>query len=193
MTAPSIGHTARRATRVLDPSEVSRYSSQTVSHSNERPHRGARPAPRSPLAEKHGIDPFALFCAYYLGITAEDRYEFQNIHQVAKRFGVSAGVIKQVLSDLEMDTDRIVNSKFDMAGAQVDVMRVPEGVSRTELARAHWEAFRSAAHAPRDWKRELEDDARANEKVFGPGPRATEPSRSGAPRIDHRARSRSRG
>ncbi len=166
-----------------------------MSHSNERPGpgRSAKPAPRSSLAEKHGIDPFALFCAYYLGITADDRYEFQNIHQVAKRFGVSAGVIKQVLSDLEMDTDRIVNSNFDMAGAQVDVMRVPEGVSRTELARAHWESFRASAHSPRDWKRELEDDARANEKTFGPSSRTSDSSRSGAPRVDHRARSRSRG
>lgn len=123
---------------------------------------------RSVLAEKYGIDPFRLFCAYYLGITEDDRYEFQNVHQVARRFGVSAGIIKQVLSDLEMDTDRIVNSDFDMAGAQVDVMRVPEGVSRTELARAHWEAFLTRAHGQRDWNRELADDARANEKTFGP-------------------------
>ena len=132
-----------------------------------------RPAPtprtlRSALAEKYGIDPFALFCAYYLGITPEDGYQFQNIHQVAKRFGVSSGVLKQVLSDLEMDTDRIVNSNFDMAGAQVDVMHVPEGVSRTEIARTHWEAFRTAAHTPRDWNRELAEDARANEKTYGP-------------------------
>ncbi len=138
---------------------------------------GRRPEPRSVLAEKHGIEAFALFCAYYLGITAEDGYAFQNVHQVAKRFGVSSGVVKQVLADLEMDPDRIVNSRFDMAGAQVDVMHVPEGVSRTEIARAHWEAFRTAVHAPRDWQRELDEDARVNEATFGP-PR-TRPSTRG--------------
>jgi hypothetical protein len=119
------------------------------------------------LGEKHGLDPFKIFCAYHLGITDDDRYEFQNVHQVAKRFGVSSGVIKQVLQDWEMDTDRIVHSTFDMASAQVDVMYVPEGVSRSALALDLWESFRSASLSPRDWKRELDDDARANEKVFG--------------------------
>ena len=81
-----------------------------------------------------------------------------------------------ILADLEMDTDRIVNSRFDMAGAQVDVMHVPEGVSRTAIARTHWDEFRSASHAPRDWKRELDDDARANEKTFGPAPARRDPA-----------------
>src|SRR4051812_21171471 len=139
-----------------------------------------RALPRSALAEKYSIDPFALFCAYYLGVTEDDGYRFQNIHQVARRFGVSSGVLKQVLQDLEMDTDRIMNTTFDMASAQVDVMSVPEGVSRTEIARDHWEEFRASAWAPRDWKRELENDARINEKVFGP-------SRAGAPARGRRA------
>jgi hypothetical protein len=125
-------------------------------------------APRSPLAEKHGIDPFTLFCAYHLGITASDGYEFQNVHQVAKRFGVSSGIIKQVLQDLAMDPDRLVNSDFDLSSAQIDVLEVPEGVSRTEVARPHWEAFRTAKMKTRDWQRELATDARENEKTFGP-------------------------
>jgi hypothetical protein len=125
-----------------------------------------RPLPE--LARKHGIEPFTLFCAYHLGITADDRYEFQNVHQVAKRFGTSAGVIKQLLADFGMDTDSIVNSTFDLASAQIDVMNVPEGVSRTEVARAHFEAFMTAPRGKRDWQRELEADARENEKVFGP-------------------------
>jgi hypothetical protein len=128
--------------------------------------RAERPLPE--LARRHGIDPFTLFCAYYLGITADDRYEFQNIHQVAKRFGTSAGVVRQLLSDFGMDTDSIVNSSFDMAGAQVDVMHVPEGVSRTEIARTHYETFMTAPRGRRDWARELADDAAENEKTFGP-------------------------
>lgn len=139
-------------------------------YDDEKPTRLSIPPPRSAMADKHGIDEFTLFCAYYLGITADDRYEFQNLHQVAKRFGVSSGVIKQVLQDLQMDPDRFVMSDFDLSSAQVDVMNVPEGVSRTEVARTHWAAFRSARPKPRDWQRELATDARENEKTFGPRP-----------------------
>jgi hypothetical protein len=134
----------------------------------QAPAQPPRERPLPELARKHGIDPFTLFAAYHLGITADDRYEFMNVHHVAKRFGTSAGVIKQLLQELGMDTDSIVHSTFDMAGAQVDVMYVPDGVSRTELARAHYEAFVTAPRGKRDWTRELERDARENERVFGP-------------------------
>jgi hypothetical protein len=121
----------------------------------------------SDLANKYGISPFDLFCAYHLGITADGGYRFQNVHDVAKRFGCSSGVIKQVLGELGMDSDSIVQSKFDMASAQVDVMAAPEGVSRTEMARAMYEEYRKAPRRARDWKAELAEDARENERVFG--------------------------
>ncbi len=119
------------------------------------------------LAERHGIDPFALFCAYHLGITEDGGYRFQNVHQVARRFGVNAGVIRQLLSDFRMDSDVIVHCDFDMADAQVDVMMAPAGVDRTELARDIYERFRSAPRRKRDWLAELERDARDNERTFG--------------------------
>jgi hypothetical protein len=152
-----------------------------------------RSLPRSALAERHGIEPFTLFCAYYLGITPDDGYAFQNVHHVAKRFGVSAGVIRQVLQDLEMDPDRLVHSDFDLASAQVDVMHVPEGVSRTALAREHWTAFRRSKTQVRDWARELATDARENERTFGPGRSAgasssSPPARRGPPVVDRRRR-----
>lgn len=128
-------------------------------------------AQSSGLAERHHIDPFALFCAYHLGITEDDGYRFQNIHQVAKRFGTNAGVIKQLLTDFDMAPETIVHSSFDMASAQVDIMLAPEGISRTELARSLFEEFRSAPRRGRDWKKELEEDARINERTFGPGRR----------------------
>ena len=122
----------------------------------------------SELAKKYGITPFDLFCAYHLGITADDGYRFQNIHDVAKRFGCSSGVIKQVLQELQMDADALVHSSFDIAGAQVDVMAAPTGISRRELARQLFEEFEKAPKKKRDWARELERDARENEKTFGP-------------------------
>lgn len=130
--------------------------------------RSARPPQASGLAERYGIDPFALFCAYHLGITEDDGYRFQNIHQVAKRFGTNAAVIKQLLAECDMDPETIVHSGFDMAGAQVDIMLAPEGISRTELARQLFAEFRAAPRRSRDWAKELANDARENERIFGP-------------------------
>jgi hypothetical protein len=132
---------------------------------------GPRPSRPSALAAQHGIEPFALFSAYHLGITAEGSYRFQNIHHVAKRFGTNAGVIKQLLADLGMDSDTIIHTNFDMASAQVDIMLAPEGINRTELGREFYEQFRVAPRRARNWAKELEDDARANERIFGPGRR----------------------
>jgi hypothetical protein len=122
---------------------------------------------QSSLAERTGIDAFRLFCAYHLGITEDDGYRFQNVHQVARRFGTNAGVIRQLLVEFKMDSDVIVHSDFDMADAQVDVMMAPEGVSRLELAREIYERFRKARPRKRDWLAELARDARDNEKIFG--------------------------
>ncbi len=127
----------------------------------------ARAPEPSNLGTRHGIDPFALFCAYHLGITEDDGYRFQNVHQVAKRFGTNAGVIKQLLAEFDMDPETIVHSSFDIASAQVDIMVAPEGISRTELARQLFEEFRAAPRRSRNWAKELEEDARANERTFG--------------------------
>ncbi len=129
----------------------------------------------SELAKKYGITPFELFCAYHLGITPEDEYRFQNLHDVAKRFGCSSGVIKQVLAELNMDADALVHSSFDIASAQVDIMAAPTGVSRRELARQLFAEFEAAPRKKRDWARELAQDERENAKTYGsrgasPGP-----------------------
>ncbi len=123
------------------------------------------------LAERHGIDAFVLFCAYHLGITAEGSYRFQNIHNVARRFNVNAGVIRQILCDFEMDSDTIINTNFDLAGAQVDVMLAPDGVDRYEIAREYYETYLVAPRKSRDWVKELAQDARDNERIFGPSRR----------------------
>jgi hypothetical protein len=119
------------------------------------------------LAERYGIAAFDLFCAYHLGITEDGDYRFQNVHQVARRFSTNAAVIRQLLSDFRMDSDVIVHSNFDMADAQVDIMMAPEGTSRIELAREIYGRFQSAPRRHRDWKGELERDARENERIFG--------------------------
>lgn len=124
------------------------------------------------LAERHGIEVFDLFCAYYLGITEDGGYRFQNIHHVAKRFNVNAGILRQILDDAGMDPDRVFwNQGFDMTTAQVDVMLAPDGVDRVEIARGFYAEFLAAPYRPRDMKKELEEAARDNEKTFGPSRR----------------------
>lgn len=122
----------------------------------------------SDLAERYKVTPFELFCAYHLGITADDGYRFQNIHDVAKRFGCPSAVIKQLLQEFDMDPDALVNARFDLASAQVDIMCAPDGISRRELARTMYDEFRKAPRKARDWHKELADDAVANERTFGP-------------------------
>jgi hypothetical protein len=139
-----------------------------VSPSDLEEQRSQRP---SGLAQRHAVEPFDLFCAYHLGITQEGGYRFQNVHQVAKRFGVNAAVIKQLLTDFQLDPDTVINTGFDMAGAQVDIMLAPEGINRVELARDLYAQFVAAPKRARNWVKELEEAARDNERTFGPNRR----------------------
>ena len=118
---------------------------------------------------KSGIDPFELFCAYYLGIGPDKRYAPANIHDVARRFGVDAGVIRQQLQQNRMDPETLMNLDFDLAMAQIDIQVAPEGIDIVELARDLYQQFRAAAYKPRDWHRLLAEDARENAKAFGEG------------------------
>ena len=147
-----------------------------------RSHRSSRPPHSRPdqarsgtrssdLANRHGVDPFTLFCAYHLGITEDGAYRFQNIHEVARRFGTNAAVIRQVLTEFGMDPDTVVHSAFDMTGAQVDIMLAPDGVNRTEAAREFYDEFRAAPRRARNWAKELDEAARDNERIFGPSRR----------------------
>ena len=123
--------------------------------------QGAAVAPAGP------IDPFELFCAYHLGITPDDGYRIQNVHDVARRFGTNAASLKQSLASCGMSAEDIVHSGFDLASAQLDIMVAPPGISRRELARPLFEEFRSAPRRARDWAKEMEDAARDIEQTIG--------------------------
>jgi len=135
-----------------------------------RPHDGggsSRPPSYQKSSNAAAIDPFQLFCAYHLGITPDKRFAPANIHDVARRFGVDAGVIRQVLQEHGMDAETVMNTDFDLAMAQIDIQVAPEGVDRVELAKGIYKEFRAAPRKPRDWRRLLEEDARENAKIFG--------------------------
>ena len=134
----------------------------------ENPRGPNRPMPPSgPRSTKTGIDSFELFCAYHLGIRLDKTYKASNIHDVAQRFGVDAGMIRQALRDFGMDPETLFDTEFDMTMAQVDIQVAPPGVDRIELARSIFEEFLKAPRKKRDWQGILADDARENAKIFG--------------------------
>ncbi|HET6464721.1 MAG TPA: hypothetical protein VFH55_03820 [Nitrospiria bacterium] len=132
----------------------------------ERSEGGDRSAAR-PLKAKSGIDSFDLFCAYHLGIAPDKSYRPANIHDVARRFGVDAGVIRQTLQEYGMDPETMLDTDFDLTMAQMDIQVAPPGVDRVELAKGIYETFRKSPRKKRDWQKILSDDERENAKIFG--------------------------
>ena len=112
------------------------------------------------------IDPFELFCAYHLGISPTNQYRSSNINEVANRFNLDAGTIRQILKKYEMDSASLLDRDFDMAMAQLDIQVAPEGVNRTELARNIFEDFLKAPIKKRDWGKILDEDRKENAKTF---------------------------
>ncbi|MGV7220092.1 MAG: hypothetical protein ACQ9MH_01055 [Nitrospinales bacterium] len=113
------------------------------------------------------IDPFELFCAYHLGISADKTYKMANINQVASRFRVDPSVIHQAVKSYGMDSASLLDLDFDMALAQLDIQVAPEGVDRLELAKGVYAEFLEAPKVKRDWKKMIEEDRKENLKVFG--------------------------
>lgn len=113
------------------------------------------------------IDPFALFCAYHLGLDAQCRPRFAHVHDVARRFGVSVDEVNAALELHHMSARHLLELDFDLVGAQLDIKASPPGVDLLTLAQMHWEKFLVAEPRPRDWTAEAEQAARENEEIFG--------------------------
>ncbi len=131
--------------------------------------QAAAPSRAAQQTEIHDTDPsaFDLFCAYHLGITGQGTYKAQNINEIARRFNIAAGRIKQLLQVYGIDSDTVINADFDMALAQLDMMVAPPGIDRRELAKTLYDEFMAAPKKARDWQRELREDAEANRRTFG--------------------------
>lgn len=148
------------------------------------PHEQPRPDRPPPSVPPGGdIDPFELFCAYHLGITADGGYRIQNIHEVARRFGTNAAALRQTLAAYGMDAEDLVHSGFDLASAQIDIMVAPQGISRRELARPLYDEFKSAPRKVRDWAREMEEADRQIERTIGSDGRWSPPPRDRAGKL----------
>lgn len=86
---------------------------------------------------------------------------------MARRFGVEASEIKQILQEVGMDPQALLDTEFDLTMAQMDIQVAPEGVDRVELARGIYEEFKNAPRKKRDWNKILSDDERENTRIFG--------------------------
>ena len=121
--------------------------------------------PSSACAAAHQISAFELFCAYHLGIQEDGTYRFGNVHDVAKRFGVGAAVIRQSLEEFALRPDDLWTLKWDLSEAQVAI-----AVATRCRLRAIVGALERAADGAQekgDWARELADDRRVNAAIFG--------------------------
>jgi len=104
------------------------------------------------------IDAFELFCSYHLGLNTDGTYRASNLHEVARRFGLSPSALKQALQDHLMDPDTVIHSEFDMAMAQVDIQVSPPGVSKLELARGIYQEYLNVRSSDRSWEDQLDND-----------------------------------
>lgn len=93
------------------------------------------------------LDPFALFCAYHLGLDRSGRFRFMNRHDVARDFGVDVDAIEAALHAHGLDAESVLAKDFDVAGAQLDMQLSPPGVDLVGVAMMHWDCFQQAGPA----------------------------------------------
>jgi hypothetical protein len=118
----------------------------------------------------NGIEPFALFCAYHLGLFPDGSVRFANVHDVARAFETDTDTVQRALDAYGLSPDVVVNSTFDVASAQADVAVSPKGVDLVMLAAMHWDMLVSSWGEQRDWNAELLRDEAENARVFGEAP-----------------------
>ena len=136
---------------------------------NKTPVQETKPRPAAPPKKYkmlHDIDPVVLFAAYHLGVTEDDGYRPQNLHDLARRFNVPPPRINEALTAYDLDSETVMGTDFDMSMAQIDIKVAPAGISKMELARQLYDEFRSSPLIPRNWKEELKHDAEENRKIF---------------------------
>jgi hypothetical protein len=145
----------------------SQRRAQPNNQSNNQPNNRSQPTRSESSTSNSKLDAFNLFCAYHLGIGPDNTYRSNNLNQVAQRFGVEPGVIRQAAKDFGFDPGTMLDKEFDLALAQLDIQVAPEGISKIELAKGIYDEFLNAPDLKRDWGKIIEEDKKENAKVFG--------------------------
>jgi len=118
-------------------------------HNNNRRRSGGGGTPvnkfggREPTADASDVDfdetlelnPFEVFCAWHLGITADNKYRKPRLNEVARRFDVSTNEMQDALERFGMDKKTLADCNYELSLAQLDIRVAPEGIDRRELAK----------------------------------------------------------
>ena len=107
----------------------------------------------TPIAEEipqvtQGPDPFALFCACYLGIQENNTYRPPRLQDAARMLGVPISTLKQSLKDYALDLDTVMRSEFELSLAKLDIKVAPEGINKFELAKELYKEYREFVPMP---------------------------------------------
>jgi hypothetical protein len=103
-------------------------------------------------------DPFELFCLYYLGLSPEGEYRFQNGNQIAKRFNWTVAELMEVLRKQGLHPDAVLNTDFPLARHQADLHIAAEREPPERLrarAEAIWAEYLTRKGKRRDWLAEI--------------------------------------
>jgi hypothetical protein len=104
-------------------------------------------------------DAFTLFSFYYLGVSPEGTYRFQNGNQIAKRLNCTVADLMEMLRKQGQHPDVVLNTDFPMARYQADLQIAAETEGPDQLvgrAKAIWDEFRGRIGKRRDWLGEIE-------------------------------------
>jgi len=93
------------------------------------------------------LNEFELFCLYHLGLVGTQAGIPLNLNQIAQRLNVSLDDLDAFLSQTRLDPQSVLNSGFDLVGAQMDIQLAPKGIHLESVARRHFEEFRSLQQA----------------------------------------------
>ena len=111
------------------------------------------------------VDPFELFCWYYLGLSPQGEYRFVNGNQVAQIYNWTVNDLMDNLKKLKIEPDTVLNTNFPMARYQIDVQMAAgtrDAEQLLELASRIFGEFQQQRGNRRDWldeiKREQEED-----------------------------------
>jgi len=88
------------------------------------------------------LGPFAVFCAYHLGITQAEGYCEPDARRVAQHFGMTSEELDAYLEQHRLTVRHLDEADFDVRGAREDIRVAPSGISRVELARTMYAEVR---------------------------------------------------
>ena len=106
------------------------------------------PIPEEIDSIQNNLDPFALFCACYLGIQENNTYRQPRLQDAARMVGAPISVLKQVLKDYALDIDAMSRSGFELSLAKLDIKVAPEGINKFELAKELYKEYREFVPMP---------------------------------------------